>query len=420
MGPRLRAGCVFAAFGRLGGLDPAAHDRLGGGPNVELGIEVAGDAFDHDHGLLKHDQLGPGRHVEQGRDLEQQRQQARHRDLVGAPVVDRLADGPDRLREILDRVAGRNVARLEMHRGDAPVVAADEAEQDLGQEPAFLQAEPAHDAGIDRDEPALGIDHQVSRMHVGVEEAVADRLAQERLDHGPGQRGPVVTGGVDSGETVERDRVDPLRRQHVAPGQLPVGLRDAKIGVAGRVLGELGQGGRLEAEVDLDRDRAGERLGDLGRPEPERVGEMTLGQSRGVAQGLEIAREALARAGAHHLDREGPAVEGRDGAVNLGDRRGRDRLTKHLEELVERALQRCLDGLDRLRAREGRHPVLQALEVTRHRDPDDVGSRRQELPELDVGGPEPRQGRREPRRARADAALLDEPRETKREARAGR
>ena len=96
-------------------LDPVAHHGLGGGPHVELRVEVAGHALDHHHGLLQHDELGAGRHVEQRRDLEQQRQQLRHRDLVGAAVVDRLADGADRLREILDRMMRRHVAGLEMH-----------------------------------------------------------------------------------------------------------------------------------------------------------------------------------------------------------------------------------------------------------------------------------------------------------------
>ena len=42
-------------------------------------------------------------------------------------VVDRLADGADRLREALDRMVRRHVAGLEMHLGRAPVVAGDEA-----------------------------------------------------------------------------------------------------------------------------------------------------------------------------------------------------------------------------------------------------------------------------------------------------
>ncbi len=60
-------------------------------------------------------------------DLEQQRQQPRHRDFLRGAIVDRLADGADRLREIVDRVMRRHIAGLEMHFGDAVIVAGDEA-----------------------------------------------------------------------------------------------------------------------------------------------------------------------------------------------------------------------------------------------------------------------------------------------------
>ncbi len=65
-------------------------------------------------------------------------------------------------------------------------------EQDLGQEPPLLRAEPAHDAEIDGAEPALRIDEQVSGVHVGMEEAVAQRMPQEGLDHDPAQGDAVV------------------------------------------------------------------------------------------------------------------------------------------------------------------------------------------------------------------------------------
>ena len=110
-------------------LDPFAHHRLGGLPHVELGIEAARHALDHHHGLLQQHQFGPRPHVEQAGDLEQQRQQLRHRDFFGGAIVDRLADGADRLREILDRMMGRHIAGLEMHFGDAAIVAGDEAER---------------------------------------------------------------------------------------------------------------------------------------------------------------------------------------------------------------------------------------------------------------------------------------------------
>ena len=181
-----------------------------------LRIERARDALDHHHGLLQQQQLRPRAHVEQAGDLEQQHQQLRHRDFVGGAVVDRLADGADRLREVIDRMMPRHIAGLEMHLGGAPVVAGDEAVEDLGEEAPLLRPEPAHDAEVDRDQVAVGVDEQVARMHVGVEEAVAQRVAQEGLDHRARQLLEIEALRLRAAaRSVQRNAVDPFERQHV-------------------------------------------------------------------------------------------------------------------------------------------------------------------------------------------------------------
>ena len=48
------------------------HDRLGGTPHIELGIERARHTFNHHHGLLQHHQLRPCAHIEEAGHLEQQ------------------------------------------------------------------------------------------------------------------------------------------------------------------------------------------------------------------------------------------------------------------------------------------------------------------------------------------------------------
>ncbi len=98
--------------------------------------------------------------------------------------MDRLADGAHGLREQLHRLMRRHVAGLEMDGGGAVVVARDEAVQDLGEEAPLLGAEPAHDAEVDGDDAALLVDQQVALVHVGVEEAVAHGVAQERAQRG--------------------------------------------------------------------------------------------------------------------------------------------------------------------------------------------------------------------------------------------
>ena len=94
--------------------------------------------------------------------------------------MDRLADGADRLREILDLVHARHIAGLEMDFRHAPVVARDEAIEDFGEKAPLLEPEPAHDAEIHRDQAPLRVDEQISLVHVGMEKSVAHRMCAGR------------------------------------------------------------------------------------------------------------------------------------------------------------------------------------------------------------------------------------------------
>src|SRR5436305_11342848 len=77
----------------------------------------------------------------------------------------------------------RHIAGLEMHLGDAAVIAGDEAQQNLGEKTPLLHSEPAHNAEVDRDQPAGLVEEQVAGMHVGVKKPVAQGVAQKTLDH---------------------------------------------------------------------------------------------------------------------------------------------------------------------------------------------------------------------------------------------
>src|SRR5690606_2757099 len=108
------------------------------------------------------------------------------------PFADRLANGADRLREIVDRMMRRHIARLEMNFGGAAPVSGDEAVQNLGEETPLFRLKPTHDAAIDRDQIALGIDEQIAGVHVGMEEAVTQRLAEKGLDDDAREAGKIV------------------------------------------------------------------------------------------------------------------------------------------------------------------------------------------------------------------------------------
>ncbi len=330
--------------------------------------------------------------------------------------MDRFADGADGLREILDRVMARHIAGLEMHFGDAAVVARDEAQQNFGEEAPLLQPKPAHDAEIDRDQPAGIVEKQIAGMHVGMEEAVAQRVAQETLDHLAAEVGQVDLRLRQARMVVQRDAVDPLHRQHVVGGAVPIDGRHAEIRIVTGVLRHLGQRGRLQPQVHLHRDRARHRIDDLDQPQPPRFGRMALGIVRDKEEIGEIAAEARGDIGPEHLDgdRLAHAVMFDLAAMHLCDRGGGDRRPEADKRLCHRAFQRLRDHGLGLGLRKRRQPVLQAFQIARHRDADDVGPGRQKLSELEIGRSEPGQRARQPR-AGFGAGPLDQPRQPQRE-----
>src|ERR1019366_7656043 len=95
----------------------------------------------------------------------------------------RLANGAQRLGKFLDRVNRRHIAGLEMHRGDAAIIAGYEAIENFREESALLEAEPPHDAKVDRDDSSGLVDEKIALVHVGVEKAVAHGVAQKGLHH---------------------------------------------------------------------------------------------------------------------------------------------------------------------------------------------------------------------------------------------
>ena len=124
---------------------------------------------------------------------------------------------------------------------------------------------------------AVGVDEQIARMHVGVEEAVAQRMAQEGLDHRARQVLEIEALGLERGAVVQRRAVDPFQRQHVLGGAVPVDRRHAEIRIVLGVLRHLGQRGGLEPQIHLERDRAAQRRDGLDQAQPPRFRRQALG-----------------------------------------------------------------------------------------------------------------------------------------------
>ena len=182
-----------------------------------------------------------------------------------------------------------------MHLRGAVIIAGDEAVEDLGQKAPFLRTEPAHDAEIDRHQLAVVVDEQVAGMHVGVEEAVAQRVAQEGLDDRAAELLEHEALGGELGAVVQRRRLDPFERQHVARGQVPVHCRHAEFQILAGVLRHLRERRRFQPQVHLDRDRTAQRLDHLDQPQPLRLDGELLGLVGDEAERLDIERGSGAR-----------------------------------------------------------------------------------------------------------------------------
>ena len=162
---------------------PVAQDRQRRLPQVELGIELAAEALDVEQRLLQQDQLRLDLHLVAARDLEQVHQHDAEGDVLERLVEDRLADRAHGGLELVHARAGRHPAALEVQHRDPAVVALEEGEEVAGEVELVARVERADDAEVDRGVARVrgiaDVHEDVSRVHVGVEEVVAEHLREE-------------------------------------------------------------------------------------------------------------------------------------------------------------------------------------------------------------------------------------------------
>ena len=252
-----------------------------------------------------------------------------------------------------------------MHLGDAAVVTANEADQDLGIDAAGIFVDMPHDAEVIGDDIARGGHLQVALVHVGVEEPVAQRVAEEKLQHPFGQRVQVMPGGLQRRNVAQRDSFDPAQSHHPARGQVPDRGRHPEARIPFGVLGEFRGGGTFQPQVQLTHHHALEMVDDIGRPQAARGGGEGFDQLRGKVKGVDVAAKGALDPRPQHLDGDVLALARRAGAVDLRDGGGGDGFAEFGEKVGHRVTKLFLQRRDGDLSGEGRQLVLQDAKLVR-------------------------------------------------------
>src|SRR4051812_42811395 len=144
----------------------------------------------------------------------------------------------------------------------------------------------------------------------------------------------------------------------------------------------------LEAVVELLADRARELVDELARVDELERAHTLADQARGLVEQREVGFDLARGVRALNLDRDPAAVRER-GAVHLADRGGGDgRLVEVGEELLDAQLELLADHALDVLVWDRADVVLELLQLEHDVGRDDVGTRREQLAELDEGRPE--------------------------------
>ena len=133
------------------------------------------------------------------------------------------------------------------------------------------------------------IDEQIARMHVGVEEAVAQRVAQEGLDHrarrAPAGRGPRASSAARSESGVPSIHSS-VSTSRAVRSQSTVGTRKSGSSLVFSAISESAAASSRRS-ISIATERA-QRLDHLDQAQPPRLGRMALGGARREAERVEI------------------------------------------------------------------------------------------------------------------------------------
>src|SRR5476649_1157503 len=306
--------------------------------------------------------------------------------------LDRLAHGADGCFEFVELGFCRHPARIDVQLRHAAVVTLEEGEQVARQVVLVFRGQAADDAAVDRNvlrAPRVdGADEDVARVHVGVEETVAEYLGEEDLHAALGEHFHVGALVGQGGEVGDLHAVDALHHQHFGAAPVPIHLRHVQQLRAFEVALELAGVGGLAQQVEFVVDGFFVIGDHVHRVQQARVGGEALGGARKNEQPRQVLADDRLEAGANHLHHHFFASLELRG-VHLCDRGRGQRVDVETAEYVADLLAQLLfDQLHRLLGIKRRHAVLQQHQLIGDVFGQQVAAGGEDLPELDKNRPQ--------------------------------
>ena len=307
---------VFQAFDQAAPthlvVHPAFQKRLGGGPQVQLWVQITAQAFDVEQGLLQQHQLRLYFHIESARCLEQTQQHLTQRDVFQRPVKVRLTNGADGAFQFVHAGVGGHPTRLDMQLGNALVVAPKKRNEVLRQVFLVEFSQRANDAKVQRDVAAkrqgVDADLDVAGVHVGMKKTVAKDLREKDGHAVARQLGNVHSSVPQRRSTADGHALHALHHDHGLGAQLPVHLGNHHQVQAGHVAAQLRSVGRFANQIKLVMQVVVELGNHFARLQALAIGRQLANPARHGAQQGQVVVDHAQNVGAQYLDGNVTAV----------------------------------------------------------------------------------------------------------------
>src|SRR5579871_764786 len=223
-------------------------------------------------------------------------------------------------------------------------------------------------------------------MHVGVKEAVAQRLGEELAHDQNGDSPGIMTGGRKFLRAAHRCTFHPFGGEDARCRTLPIDGRNAELGIVLCTLQKFGCGCGLHAKIELDRDACRERVDESPHAQTPCLGKKRFGPTRGKGESRKVARKIRLDGGPQNLHGHfARQVICRGCAMHLRDRSRRDWFAERSKQRWERRAKSAFDFELCYFRWKRRQPVLQRGQRAGRLVTYDVRTRRENLPKFYVG-----------------------------------